>query len=246
MKKSIGTEPEYFESIRGIVFDVDGTLYSAFSLQCLIILQLAVSGLKRPALFRQLLKAISAFRKAQEILRCSDNPENDLREKQLKLASSMSGLKKESVCCMVREWMEKIPLRHIPLAKRSGLESVLRGLKKKGYRIGIFSDYPCEEKLDALGIRSFIDAVSCSTDRGIGVFKPHPRGFEVIAEKLSLSPREIMYVGDRKDVDAAGALSAGMKPALISRFKKGNRNGIVYATLAEIEKLLPECCGTDV
>jgi len=242
MEKKIKREPErmFSHSIRGIVFDVDGTLYSATALKCLMVLRLIGSGLKKPLSFGRLLKTISSYRKAQEILRRSGIREVDLKKKQIDLASSLADLDRETVRQTLDAWMEEIPLRYIPLSKRSGLKTVLRGLKRKGYRIGIFSDYPCEKKLEALGIRSMVDAASCSMDPDIGAFKPHPAGFRVIARKLGLSARQIVYVGDRPDVDAAGALSAGMQAVLIRRFRNRYQHGIWHTTLGKVAESLPE------
>ncbi len=242
MKKKGKREPErrFSNSIRGVVFDVDGTLYSSILLQSLMALRLLGLGLKKPLSFGRVMKTISNYRKAQEILRRSGVPVDDLKQEQIDLASSLSGLDRETVRRTVDAWMEEMPLRHIPLCRRSGLEAVLRELKRKGYRIGIYSDYPCEKKLIALGIRSLVDAVSCSMDSDIGVFKPHPIGFRVIAQKLGLSTRQIVYVGDRSDVDADGAMSAGMQAVLIRRFKNRYQNRIWHTMLNAFVEFLPE------
>ena len=50
----------------------------------------------------------------------------------------------------------------------------------------------------------------CSTDKEINAFKPHPRGYLRACEEWGLQPQEVLYVGDRPEVDAKGAKAAGM------------------------------------
>ena len=59
--------------------------------------------------------------------------------------------------------------------------------------------------------------VLCATDPEIDAFKPHPRGFLYACRRWSLDPAEVAYVGDRADVDLAGAAAAGMPGYLVGR-----------------------------
>ena len=49
----------------------------------------------------------------------------------------------------------------------------------------------------------------------INAFKPHPHGFLHACERWGLQPEEVLFVGDREDVDARGARNAGMPCALV-------------------------------
>jgi FMN phosphatase YigB (HAD superfamily) len=55
----------------------------------------------------------------------------------------------------------------------------------------------------------------CATDATVNALKPHPRGFLQACAALGLRPADVLYVGDRPDVDLAGARAAGMACALI-------------------------------
>jgi FMN phosphatase YigB (HAD superfamily) len=68
--------------------------------------------------------------------------------------------------------------------------------------------------------------VVSAQSREVGVFKPHPRGLLVIAERLGVRPSACLYVGDRVGVDDAAARAAGMPYFIVS-----NASG--YSTLSE-------------
>jgi FMN phosphatase YigB (HAD superfamily) len=80
----------------------------------------------------------------------------------------------------------------------------------------VFSDYDPDRKLDALGVRDLFDVTLAATDPEVNRFKPHPRGFLVGAARLGVEPSEVLYVGDRADVDGAGAAAAGMSSVIIT------------------------------
>jgi FMN phosphatase YigB (HAD superfamily) len=81
-----------------------------------------------------------------------------------------------------------------------GLLGLLRQAKERGYRLGVLSDYPAAEKLSAMGILEYFDAVVSSDDESVGYLKPHPRGLQTCLQQLSVQPQSL-YVGDRADVD---------------------------------------------
>ena len=87
---------------------------------------------------------------------------------------------------------------------------MLETLKRRGVRIGAFSDYPAEEKLCAMAIRNYFSAVLASNDVGVRGFKPNTNGFHIIAERMGLETSQMVYIGDREAVDRPGAEKAGM------------------------------------
>jgi FMN phosphatase YigB (HAD superfamily) len=90
-------------------------------------------------------------------------------------------------------------------------------LRDRNLPIGMFSDYPAREKLQALGLAGTTNLTLCATDRDINAFKPHPQGFLRACAAWGLAPDEVLYIGDRLEVDAAGAASAGMPCAIVSK-----------------------------
>ena len=81
-----------------------------------------------------------------------------------------------------------------------------RGLKTAIYTNGL-SDYG-RLKIRAAGVEPYMDYLLCSED--IGIAKPDPRGFAVLAEGMGLKAEEILFIGDHPKNDVLGAQNAGM------------------------------------
>ncbi|MEQ1516347.1 MAG: HAD-IA family hydrolase [Usitatibacteraceae bacterium] len=64
------------------------------------------------------------------------------------------------------------------------------------------------EKLRALGIAHYFEAVVISED--VGVTKPDPKIFSIALERIGAHAAEAVFVGDNWENDIAGALGAGM------------------------------------
>jgi putative hydrolase of the HAD superfamily len=87
-----------------------------------------------------------------------------------------------------------------------------------GLRLGVITNGDGDQqraKLAALGLTARFDVVIVSGDAGYA--KPDPRIFHLAAGQLGLLPEQCLYVGDRRDTDALGALSAGMHAAWLNR-----------------------------
>ncbi|MFF2810051.1 HAD family hydrolase [Streptomyces sp. NPDC058000] len=72
-----------------------------------------------------------------------------------------------------------------------------------------------ERKLTALGIRERFEAVLCADD--LGHAKPAPEAFQGACAALGLPPSEVLYVGDRLDIDGLGARDAGLAAVWLDR-----------------------------
>jgi len=72
-----------------------------------------------------------------------------------------------------------------------------------------------EAKLRTLGVRDRFEAVLCSGE--LGVAKPAAAAFHAACAALDLPPSQVAYVGDRHDVDAAGAEAAGLTGIWLDR-----------------------------
>lgn len=92
----------------------------------------------------------------------------------------------------------------------------LQGLRKQGYRIGIFANQPSERtaELRALGVAP--DAMAMSDE--MGAHKPSSEFFaNVLARIGSPDPASVAHVGDRLDNDVRPSLAAGMRPVWVKR-----------------------------
>ncbi|MFZ1627220.1 MAG: HAD-IA family hydrolase [Candidatus Moraniibacteriota bacterium] len=86
-------------------------------------------------------------------------------------------------------------------------------LKKMGYKIAILSNAPTElrKKLQDLGIHEHLDEIIISGE--IGFQKPHKEAFDVVFQKLSVLPQEVIFIDDApKSLEKAGEI--GYTPIL--------------------------------
>lgn len=100
-----------------------------------------------------------------------------------------------------------------------------------GYRHGVLSNAGAvtqDRKLLTLGVRHRFEAFLCAVE--LGVSKPDPGAFHAACEALALDPREVAYVGDEPDTDAAGAVAAGLTGIWLDRGERGGRADLVRIT----------------
>jgi putative hydrolase of the HAD superfamily len=223
------------ERIRAVLFDLDGTLYRQSLMRAAMALELLAAGVWQPWQAARRWRALRTFREAQELLRSlpligSDDP-------QLARAAARSNMRRADVARLVDEWMFERPLKYMPLCRARGLTDLLDGLERRRLALGVLSDYPPVGKLEALGVADRFQLVLCSTDPEIRAFKPNPRGFLIAARRWGLSPREVLMVGDRVDVDAAGAAAAGMPCVIVGRPKRLPRSQTDLLFVPSFERL---------
>jgi HAD superfamily hydrolase (TIGR01549 family) len=221
--------------IRAVLFDLDGTLYRQRPVRALMALELLTLPLSRPLRAPQLWRALSAYRAAQETLR-SDTVGAAIGVAQLDAAATASRLPKGDVQALVDEWMFHRPLKYVRRWRAAGIEGLLDDLRRADVKAGILSDYPVDSKLQALGLAERFSPVLCATDVEVGAFKPHPRGFLRACRIWRLPPADVLMVGDRVDVDAAGAAAAGM-PCVIVGGSPRRRSPAGYLRVASLERL---------
>jgi FMN phosphatase YigB (HAD superfamily) len=203
--------------IRAVLFDVDGTLYHQPPLRLLMAGELGTGAWVRyppwdvPGVWRML----SVFRRVREDLRDLGRPDQPLARLQYTRAAERAGVRVSDMEAVVEEWIYKRPLKYLPRVVRGGTTEVLSMLRERGLPVGVFSDYPVSDKLDAMGVRRSVSLELDATFEGINAFKPHPRGLEVACERWGLSPGEVLYVGDRAEVDARSAAALGMPCAIL-------------------------------
>ncbi len=97
-----------------------------------------------------------------------------------------------------------------------GARDFLADLRDAGYRLGLLTNGLSDtqwEKIHSLGIRATFDAIVVAGD--VGVYKPDPRAFACLVDRLVVRPSEALFVGDSYDTDILGAHAAGMATAWV-------------------------------
>jgi FMN phosphatase YigB (HAD superfamily) len=226
--------------VRGVLFDVDGTLYHQQPLRAFMAAELATAlfRLGSVARARTLATVLQGYRRTQEKLREAPANGQSVASLQISLTAELTGVGQAEVETAVAEWMGSRPLRYLPLCRRRGLRPVLSELQRRNVRLGVLSDYPCESKLAALGIASFFSPILCAADPEINAFKPNPRGFLRACGLWNLAPHEVLYVGDRAEVDARGAQAAGLRCLILGRGGRRRADAAGHLLTSRLEAVL--------
>jgi len=146
-----------------------------------------------------------------------------------------------------------IPTPHLDSAVRAFFEhfrrrlrafpetaGVLRCLKKRGVPLGILTDVPYGMPKEFV-IADISDSdISFSgvlvTSTMVGRRKPHPAGFEHLAEQLGVPCSRVIYVGNEQK-DMQGARRAGCRPVLLCRTGEAPAWG-QWRTIRSLDELL--------
>ncbi|MDR2048588.1 MAG: HAD family hydrolase [Treponema sp.] len=206
--------------IRGVAFDLDGTLYANYKLNIRLVpfffRHVALSGAFAGA--RRTLHKAAANEAGERppVLPGGGIPPESFYDIQAALLAGRLNMdpetaKKKIDRLIYRGWEKHFTrIKPFPHAAQA-----LETLKASGFRLGLLSDFPPRRKLELLGLDGFFDAVFSTEE--LGVLKPSPAPFLKLASAMGLSPREILYVGNSPRYDIIGAKKAGMKAALLRR-----------------------------
>ena len=191
--------------LRAVAFDVDGTLYPNASMY-LHSLGLALTNLR-------LIKTLETVRGQ---LREVPDPSDDFHKVQARLVAKALGITPDRAFALVEGRVYTRWYRIFrSLKPYPGLRETIADFRARGLKLAILSDFPIRHRLTDLGLDGPWDLAFSSEETGF--LKPHPRPFEVMAERLGLPTEEILYVGNSYTYDVEGAWAAGMPCAHLTR-----------------------------
>lgn len=208
------------------VFDLDGTLYFQKKLRLIMASRLAGYYLCHIWKLKELL-IVKKFREVRE--KWDDIQAEDTKLKEITSATiddaqyeyvaKKMGSSAATVKSVIKKWIYDNPLDAVAASKDIQLAAVIDNLKKLGKKVAVFSDYPTEDKLKALGIT--VDGQYCSAGENIGELKPSPRGLELIMNDFGFEPSQVLMIGDRLEKDGECAVNAGVDYLVLSRKQSG-------------------------
>ncbi|MEW5818116.1 MAG: hypothetical protein AB1798_22345, partial [Spirochaetota bacterium] len=111
-----------FHNIKGVLLDVDGTLYHQAPLRAIMMLLLIFLNISNPSELRRKIKIILQHRKSQEILREFPEGQNGNQNNQILLTARHTKETIAFVSNIVEEWFDKRPLPFLRLCRRRRLE----------------------------------------------------------------------------------------------------------------------------
>ncbi|MBN2007944.1 HAD family hydrolase [candidate division KSB1 bacterium] len=197
--------------IEAVIFDLDGTLYHQSRLRILMIGYIVLAHMFRPKQLSRVIKIIKSFRIAHEELRRANEPSNSSIQKiQLNITKRYASASDDVIRAVLNDWFYRRPLPLLYICRNRKMQQLVQKLHSEKMKLGLYSDYPAQEKLAALQMAHYFSVITSSYDPDINRLKPDITGFQMTAQKLGVQPTNTIYIGDRLDVDGAGAKNAGM------------------------------------
>ncbi|MFA5956110.1 HAD family hydrolase [Hyphomicrobium sp.] len=199
-----------WDTVRLVVFDVDGTLYDQRAMRLRMLSEIVGDVARTRSLAT--LRVLRTYRKLRERL---GDAEIDGFDNVLVAQTAMANkIDPDKVRTIVAEWMERRPLAHIRACRYPNIAELFSALKLKRKSIGIFSDYPARDKLSAMELGA--DYVVAASDANVGILKPHPRGLQLLMTTAGVTPDETILVGDRIERDGEAARRVGVRALIRS------------------------------
>lgn len=222
------------DNIKAVAFDIDGTLYRAWKLN----IRMSLYFIPHCIFFLK-------YGLVRNILRKSPEKLDDFVETQASYMAKKLHCSTEEA----KERLDKIVYKGLrkffkTIKPCKGSIEFIHRLKESGYKIGILSDFPPEQKGNIWGIKDLCDAVVGAEDTG--ALKPFAVPFEALAKQLGVPADQILFVGNSHKYDVMGSKNAGMKSAWIigplSNFfhRKSKVADITFCHYKELEKLFFE------
>ncbi|MCM1136192.1 MAG: HAD family hydrolase [Clostridium sp.] len=213
-----------------ILFDMDGTLYFQRPLQFHMGLKMLSACTSLRGL--QEIKIVLCFRRLRENWnKEQESGGADMDGGQYAVAAEKLGLQPEEVQRCVQKWIYDKPLEIIRKYRDDRLAELVQNLFESGKKIAIYSDYPAEEKRDALQLPK----VACfyGGQKEIGCMKPNPKGIlKIMAQYQIQRPKEVLIIGDRMSRDGQASINAGADFLILKKYKfqrKSQYKTLIYA-----------------
>ena len=185
-----------------LIIDVDGTLYKQKPVRIAIALDLLKHYLTHPLCIKEL-AALYHYRKFRDRSENAASTQDD----QYGYAAAKSHLSVERTAEVIKYWMFEQPLTYIAKNKNKELISAISSFAPQK-NIIIYSDYPAEDKLDALGV-TYSHCFFPSSEHDYGL-KPSKKMITYIIEQTGIVPEKTLFIGDRDEKDGLSARNGNM------------------------------------
>jgi putative hydrolase of the HAD superfamily len=204
-----------------IILDMDGTLYFQIPVRFCMTLSLVLFYLIHPFRIKELL--ILRTYRIQREQRAFAN-DNNFDELQIEILNKKFGLSSGKIKALIHLWMQERPLKYISHFRDKRLISLMENLCQNGSIIVVYSDYPVDDKIAAIGIKPCFHFFS--GDPAIQCMKPDTRGLENILKITNTQPDDALLIGDRYSKDGLCAKAMGMDYIILSKFYPGRK--VIY------------------
>lgn len=214
-----GQQGTTLDSLKAVLFDLDDTLYDHLHSveQGLVTLREHYPLLCSVALGELERRYCAALERLHTQLLQGELTQQESRTRRMQSVFSTFGVELDAK----QAWAAfEVFRRGYASAQRcvAGSQRLLESLRQAGLRMAIVSNNLVSEqipKLKRLGIHEYFEVISISEE--VGVAKPEARIFHVTLDRLGLSHREVVMVGDSLDSDIAGAQALDIRSVWLNR-----------------------------
>lgn len=205
--------------VKGIIFDLDNTLYEYEEINLSAIDNLGAYVCEKLGI------TISEFRQAFDYAR---------EATKIGMSECASQHNRMIYCQKALEYLNVNPTLYAlemydtywntmleQMKLNDGVLELMEKLQKKGINIGICTDLTTHiqhRKIRKLGLGSYVDYIVTSEEAGVE--KPNIKIFQLILNKMGLEAKDTLFVGDSFQKDIIGAFQAGMKPVWYNKIKQ--------------------------
>lgn len=196
--------------IKGVIFDIDGTLYSYAKNDKIATLKLCEFAKKNLNVDEE--KFLKAYCEARRIVKERLTDGGSRHSRVLFLQTTLEILGKNPFLytndmydCYWNNFLAG-------MKPFEGAVEFIRKLKSNGIKTAICTDMTAQiqyRKIKQLGLSNLIDFMVSSEETGFE--KPSPIMFKLILKKMGISADEAAYFGDSLDRDIEGAKNVGIK-----------------------------------
>lgn len=219
----ISIRKEKLTHYKTVIFDLDGTLYYQNPFRVRMACWLFGYVISHPSAVKDML-IIKKYREVRERWEIKGfgngmgDSEGNLDLLQYGYVAEKMKVPPERVRKTIEFFMLDVPLRLLGGYRDGVLADMIQKLRRHGVTIAVYSDYPVEGKLRALGIEA--DACYTSADDRIGCMKPDPKGIRVILDDQGISNTEAVMIGDRYEKDGLAAIGNDVDYIIVGKKKK--------------------------
>lgn len=197
--------------IKGVIFDIDGTLYSYLANDKVALKSLCEFAEKNLSVDKE--NFLQAYGEARRIVKEQLTDGGSRHSRVLFFQTTLELLGKNSFL-YIRDMYECYWSNFLKGMKPfDGATEFIRKLKANGIKIALCTDMTAQiqyRKINQLGLCDYIDFMVSSEETGLE--KPAPIMFELALKKLNVDAKDAAYFGDTLDRDIKGAANLGITP----------------------------------